>query len=114
MVGVAVIFEEDGAAREGDDFAGAFEVLGDGPGTGSDDGGGDGMFGEAGRRSRTSDTDGDGPSSAGMRVASTGELVGSEDLEMVGDLGAGGRMDGRRGFGRRTGGVSCCGSSQSD
>lgn len=44
---------------------------------------------EAGRRSRKSGTDGDEPFSAGMRVASRGELVSSEGFERVGDLGAG-------------------------
>ena len=97
MVGVALIFEEEGAAR---DPAGA---LCDGPGTGV--GVGAGMFDEVGKRSCTSGTDGDGPPSAGMRVASTGGLLGSVDF--WGDLGGGGRMDGRRGFGRRTGGVDC-------
>lgn len=41
MVGVAVIFEDDGAASEGDGFASSLEVLRDGPGSGG--GGGDGM-----------------------------------------------------------------------
>jgi len=98
MVGVAVILEEEGAAREGP--AGAPDAPRNGPGSG--------MFVEAGRRSWTSGTDGSGPLSAGMRVASTGELVTSVDFGRAGDLGAGGRMDGRMGFGRRTGGANCC------
>lgn len=109
MVGVAVIFEEEGGAREGP--AGALDALRDGPcsgagaGVGADVGAG--TLGEAVKRSWMSAADGDGPPSAGMRVASTGGLVGSAGLRM-GDLAGGGRMNGRRGFGRRTGGVSCC------
>lgn len=89
MVGVAVIFEDDGAAREP---VGAFGVLCDEPepGVGS---------GELGRRSWTP-VEG---LSTGMSVASTGGLVGADGL-----VGAGGGMEGRMGFGLWTGGVSCC------
>lgn len=102
MVGVAVILEEEGAAREGP--AGAPDAPRNGPGSAA----GAGMFDEAGKRSWTSGTDGSGPLSAGIRVASTGELVTSAGVGRVGGLGAGGRMDGRMGFGRRTGGANCC------
>lgn len=109
MVGVAVIFEEEGVAREGP--VGALDALRDGPGSGCGAGAGARTLGEAGRRSCTSamgsTADGDGSPSTGMRVALTGGLVGPVGFRM-GDLAGGGRIDGRRGFGRRTGGVSCC------
>ena len=92
---MALIFEGKGAARE--DPA-VLEALCDGPGAGA----GSEMVGEVGKRSCRSGT----PPSAGMRVASTGGVVGSVGF-WAGDLGAGGRIDGRRGFGRRTGGVDC-------
>lgn len=111
MVGAAVIFEEEGAAREGP--GGIFDALRDEPDSSAGIGVGSGTFGEAGKRSCTSGTDEDGPASAGMRVASTGGLVDSVGFETE-DLVGGGRMDGRRGFGRRTGGVSCCRYARSD
>ena len=91
---MAVIFEEEGAAREGP--AGALDTACDGPGSS----GGSETSGETGKRSCTDGTDEDGPGSTGMRVASMGGLVGSADADLwMGDLGTGGGMDGRRGFG---------------
>jgi len=72
----------------------------------SDEADGDEMGGEASKRSWTSTASDVASAGISPRVASTGEVVGSLDLE-VADLGGGGRMEGRRGFGRRTGGVNC-------
>ena len=97
MVGVAVMLEEEGRARD----PGKVGVVWD---VGS-------LAGEVeGRRAWTSGRDGDWPDSTGMRVASTGDVVCWGDFK--GDLDTGGRMEGRRGFGRRTGGVSCCDTSE--
>ena len=101
MVGVAVMFEAAGAA--GVRPEGVLDGPGSGAGVGDEDE--DGRCGDAGKRSWISGTADDGPGSAGRRVASTGEVAGSVGLWM--GLGVGGGMDGRRGFGRRTGGVSC-------
>lgn len=103
MVGVAVIFEEEGGV-------GTLDAGCDAPGcgAGADAGVGSGRAGEARRRFWTGWMDGEGPVSMGIRVASTGELGGSVEADgWTWGLGEGGGMDGRIGFGLWTGGVNC-------